>query len=135
MTGLTKGSLADALSALVSSVAVRTRAFIYMPAWDELWAAPPHPGTMGLLLTSLSLVKRRKEAGKVVRLKDTPRLPAWSTGFCPGPPEDMPGGATGASSSPVLILDSPRSHFLPSLGPSVASLPPESSMISVAHPL
>lgn len=75
MTGLTKRSLADALSALVSSVAVRTRAFIYMPAWNELWAVPPHPGTMSLLLTSLSLVKRRKEAGKVVRLKDTPRLP------------------------------------------------------------
>lgn len=73
-----------------------------MPAWDELWAVPPHPGTVGLLLTSLSLVKRRKEARKVVRLKDTPRLPAWSTGFCPGPPEDMPG----------VLLEHPLPQFL-----------------------
>lgn len=36
LSGEGVSSLADALSTLVSSMAVTSLAFIYMPAWDEL---------------------------------------------------------------------------------------------------
>lgn len=82
----------------------------------------------GLLPTSLLLMTRWK-GREMVRLEDTPWLTDWSRGFCPDHSR-VPSGGT----FPVLILDPLGIHFVSSLGPSVASLPPGSSKISMAQP-
>lgn len=50
----------DALSTLVSSMAVTSRVFIYMPAWDELIPSCSSPLTTMDPLTSFSQMKRQQ---------------------------------------------------------------------------